>query len=92
MAKKRGLFLVAVGAVIELDGAQHLADPQAYRRDRQKDALLQEQGFFVLRFLAEDLARELEVILDTILRTLTHRARHRRVHLHQAETAPAETQ
>jgi very-short-patch-repair endonuclease len=50
--------------VIELDGAQHLADPAAYRRDRQKDALLQENGFFVLRFLAEDLAKELDVILD----------------------------
>jgi very-short-patch-repair endonuclease len=86
-------FLCAdVGVVIELDGAQHLADPAAYRRDRQKDALLQEQGFFVLRFLAEDLAKELDLILDTILRTLAHRARHRRVHLHQADSAPAETQ
>ncbi len=27
--------------VIELDGAQHLADADAYRRDRRKDALLQ---------------------------------------------------
>jgi superfamily II DNA or RNA helicase len=86
-------FLCAdAGLVIELDGAQHLADPAAYRRDRQKDALLQEQGFFVLRFLAEDLAKELDLILDTILRTLAHRARHRRVHLHQADSAPAETQ
>lgn len=85
-------FLCAdAGLVIELDGAQHLADPAAYRRDRQKDALLQEQGFFVLRFLAEDLATELDVILDTILRTLAHRAQHRRVHLHQADSAPAET-
>jgi very-short-patch-repair endonuclease len=63
------------GLVIELDGAQHLSDAQAYRRDRQKDALLQEQGFFVLRFLAEDLAKELGAVLDTILRTLAHRAR-----------------
>ena len=36
---------------VELDGAQHLADPVAYRRDRRKDQLLQENGFFVLRFL-----------------------------------------
>jgi very-short-patch-repair endonuclease len=69
-------FLCAdTGVVIELDGAQHLSDVQAYRRDRQKDALLQEQGFFVLRFLAEDLAKELDAVLDTILRTLAHRAR-----------------
>lgn len=35
---------------IELDGGQHLADPIAYRRDRRKDQLLQENGYFVLRF------------------------------------------
>ncbi len=69
-------FLCAdAGLVIELDGAQHLSDAQAYRRDRQKDALLQEQGFFVLRFLAEDLAKELDAVLDAILRVLAHRAR-----------------
>lgn len=39
---------------VELDGAQHLADPVAYRRDRRKDHLLQESGYLVLRFLAED--------------------------------------
>jgi very-short-patch-repair endonuclease len=62
------------GVVIELDGAQHLEDVQAYRRDRQMDALLQEQGLFVLRFLAEDLGKELDVVLDAILRALAHRA------------------
>jgi very-short-patch-repair endonuclease len=39
---------------LELDGGQHLADPVAHRRDRRKDQLLQENGYFVLRFLAED--------------------------------------
>jgi very-short-patch-repair endonuclease len=29
---------------IELDGAQHLADAQAYRRDRRKDAALQQRA------------------------------------------------
>lgn len=65
---------VDAGLVIELDGAQHLADAQAYRRDRRKDALLQEHGFLVLRFLAEDLAKELDAVLDAVLRALTHRA------------------
>ena len=37
--------------VIELDGGQHLSSADAYRRDRRKDALLQEHGYFVLRFL-----------------------------------------
>ena len=52
---------------LELDGAQHLSDPVAYRRDRRKDQLLQENGYFVLRFLAEDVGKELDVVLDAIL-------------------------
>jgi very-short-patch-repair endonuclease len=57
--------------VVEIDGAQHLTDASAYRRDRRKDQLLQENGSLVLRFLAEDLGRELETVLDTILPSLT---------------------
>ena len=59
--------------VVEVDGALHLADPVAYRRDRRKDQLLQEHGYLVLRFLAEDLAKELDSVLDTILRSLNSR-------------------
>jgi hypothetical protein len=59
---------------IEIDGGQHLADPAAYRRDRRKDQLLQESGYFVLRFLAEDIGKELDAVLDTILRALSQRA------------------
>lgn len=59
---------------IELDGAQHLADPVAYRRDRRKDQLLQEHGYLVLRFLAEDVGKELDLVLDGILRSLNQGA------------------
>jgi superfamily II DNA or RNA helicase/very-short-patch-repair endonuclease len=59
--------------VIELDGAQHLADAEAYRRDRRKDRLLQQHGYFVLRFLAEDVGKELDSVLDTILAALVNR-------------------
>ena len=59
--------------VIELDGAQHLADPEAYRRDRRKDTLLQQNGYFVLRFLAEDLGKRLDYVLDTVLGALVSR-------------------
>jgi len=55
---------------IELDGAQHLGDAEAYRRDRRKDRLLQENGYLVLRFLAEDVGRHLDDVLDAILRGL----------------------
>jgi very-short-patch-repair endonuclease len=58
---------------IELDGAQHLEGADAYRRDRRKDQLLQENGYFVLRFLAEDVGRNLDMVLDTIQRTLVSR-------------------
>jgi very-short-patch-repair endonuclease len=34
---------------------------------------LQENGYFVLRFLAEDVGTHLDDVLDTILRTLVHR-------------------
>ena len=57
---------------IEIDGAFHLGDAEAYRRDRRKDRLLQEHGYTVLRFLAEDLAKDLDTVLDAILRVLKH--------------------
>jgi superfamily II DNA or RNA helicase/very-short-patch-repair endonuclease len=58
---------------IELDGAQHLGDADTYRRDRRKDRLLQENGYFVLRFLAEDVGKDLDSVLDAILRALGRR-------------------
>ena len=66
-------FLAAdVRLAIELDGAQHLADADAYRRDRRKDTLLQQHGYLVLRFLAEDAGKHLDSVLDTILAALVH--------------------
>jgi very-short-patch-repair endonuclease len=59
--------------VVELDGGQHLESQDAYRRDRRKDALLQENGYFILRFLAEDVGKKLDLVLDAILRALAHR-------------------
>jgi very-short-patch-repair endonuclease len=69
------LFCADARVAIELDGPQHLGDADAYRRDRRKDELLQENGHFVLRFLAEDVGKRLDVVLDAILRTLSHRKR-----------------
>jgi hypothetical protein len=72
------LLCAEAGVAIELDGAQHFADPSAYRRDRRKDALLQQHGYFVLRFLVEDLGQHLDLVLDTILATLVHRTKDKR--------------
>lgn len=57
--------------IIELDGGQHLSSEEAYRRDRRKDALLQEHHYFVLRFLVQDIGKRLDFVLDTIIRVLT---------------------
>lgn len=61
------LYCAELKLAIELDGPQHLADPAAYRRDRRKDALLQQHGCLVLRFLVEDLCRSLDATLDSIM-------------------------
>ena len=40
----------------------------------RKDQMLQENGYLVLRFLAEDVGKELDAVLDAILRSLSNRA------------------
>jgi len=70
------LYCAEARLTIELDGAQHLADAEAYRRDRRKDVLLQQNGCLVLRFLAEDVGRRLDQVLDAILAALANRRRH----------------
>ena len=42
--------------------------------------MLQENGYLVLRFLAEDVGKELDIVLDSILRAISPRA--------QAPTSP----
>jgi very-short-patch-repair endonuclease len=61
---------------IEIDGSQHLSSVEAYRRDRRKDTLLQENGYKLLRFLAEDVGKCLDDVLDTILRVLSSHQQH----------------
>jgi very-short-patch-repair endonuclease len=65
------LLCIEAHLAIELDGAQHLDNAEACRRDRRKDALLQENGYTVLRFLAEDVGKRLDDVLDSILRVLS---------------------
>jgi very-short-patch-repair endonuclease len=67
------LLCASARVAVELDGGQHLGNVEAYRRDRRKDTLLQESGYLVLRFLAEDVGNYLDVVLDGILRALSHR-------------------
>ncbi len=55
---------------IEIDGYFHFLHPESYRRDRAKDWELQRRGYFILRFLAEDVIPHLEMIRDRILEAL----------------------
>lgn len=55
---------------VEIDGYHHFADKEAYRRDRRKDELLQENGYFILRFLAEDVMSHLGEVITRITRHL----------------------
>lgn len=56
--------------VIELDGEGH-----AYRRDydRKRDEFIQSEGYLVLRFTNEQVARQLDDVLNTIFFSLDGR-------------------
>ena len=53
---------------VQLDDGAALAEPEAYRRARREDILLQANGFRVLRFLVADIPPRLPAVLDAILR------------------------
>ena len=55
---------------VEIDGSHHFADRDAYRRDRRKDELLQENGYFILRFLADDVMNNLGEVMTRVIRRL----------------------
>ena len=59
---------------VEIDGVQHLGSADAYRRDRRKDMLLQENGYFVMRFLYDDVLANLPYVLEAILWEVRRRA------------------
>jgi very-short-patch-repair endonuclease len=68
-------FAADTRVIIEIDGPQHFSDQDAYRRDRAKDALLQERGYLVLRFLSEDIGKHLDMVLNRIIRVMALRER-----------------
>ncbi|WP_037583204.1 endonuclease domain-containing protein [Stigmatella aurantiaca] len=51
---------------VEIDGYFHFRGAEDFRRDRRKDLALQRLGYWVVRFLAEDVVARLEDILETI--------------------------
>jgi very-short-patch-repair endonuclease len=51
---------------VEIDGYFHFRGAEDFRRDRRKDVALQRLGYWVVRFLAEDVVARLEDILETL--------------------------
>jgi very-short-patch-repair endonuclease len=62
---------------IEIDGVHHFADLDGYRRDRKKDVLLQGQGLFVVRVLAEDVMRDVRAAMSMVMQALAYRLKER---------------
>ncbi|MEZ4398501.1 MAG: DUF559 domain-containing protein [Kofleriaceae bacterium] len=56
--------------VIEVDGYHHFTDPERYRRDRRKDALLQAHGYTVMRFLADDVLADAAAAVRAVVEVL----------------------
>ncbi|MEO7732500.1 MAG: DUF559 domain-containing protein [Kofleriaceae bacterium] len=65
------------GIAIEIDGVHHFADLEAYRRDRKKDLLLQSQGLFVVRVLADDVMRDVRAAVNAVCQALAYRRKER---------------
>jgi len=65
-----GLFHLNANLPISFDGWGHMEVDLLCA-----DALLQENGYFVLRFLVEDVGKHLDSVLDAILRALANRRR-----------------
>jgi very-short-patch-repair endonuclease len=55
--------------VIEVDGSQHFDS----RRDKQRDALIEREGFRVLRYWNNDVLQRSASVLDDILAHLADR-------------------
>ncbi|MBC8287242.1 MAG: endonuclease domain-containing protein [Nitrospinae bacterium] len=53
--------------VIEVDGGQHM---ESLRKDDERTAWLQSQGYRVIRFWNDQVLKETEVVLEEILRVL----------------------
>jgi very-short-patch-repair endonuclease len=66
-------FCREAGLAIEVDGQAHSMGDNP-RRDRRRDAWLQEQGIRTLRIAASDVLDEMEAVMRTLLQVWAERA------------------
>jgi very-short-patch-repair endonuclease len=58
---------------LEIDGYFHFRNADAYRRDRSKDLLMQQNGYLVIRTLAEDAVEGLDELVARIVNLVLER-------------------
>lgn len=59
--------------IVEIDGPQH-GEPVQMAHDARRTAWLEDEGYLVLRFWANEIDENLNAVLDTILAELENRA------------------
>jgi very-short-patch-repair endonuclease len=72
---RRADFLIGERLVVEIDGALHHAGAEAFRADRERDALLTALGYRVIRFTYDQVVRrwdEVEHVLRVLIRDGEH--------------------
>jgi len=67
-------MLIGTGLVIEVDGSEHHAGPDAFEADRRRDAALHALGYRVLRFSYRQVVHDWEMVETTILRLIARGA------------------
>jgi very-short-patch-repair endonuclease len=74
-----GLYDAELALAVEVDGWHHFRDPDGYRRDREKDLVLQREGILVVRVLDEDVWHRLDHLVDQVASAVAERHRTRTV-------------
>ncbi len=72
-AAELDLYCASAALCVEVDGPLHYNGPEAYRRDRRKDLLLQQQRIWVIRVLAQDVVYRADFVLSLVLGALRER-------------------
>lgn len=57
---------------VEVDGLAYHGDQVAFQRDRQRDRVLQESGFVVVRFTAKEVFEQRNQVEIELMRRLAH--------------------
>ena len=71
------LYDAELAFAVEIDGWHHFREPDGYRRDRDKDLVLQRAGILVLRVLEQDVWDRLDYLVDYVAGALADRHRMR---------------